>query len=251
MILAAGLTPAWQQILLFDQVRIGQVNRARKAHWAASGKVLNVGLALSALGAECLTLSLLGGAPREEIQRQFREAGANAQWIESAHPTRVCTTILDRSSGQTTELVENAPPATPGELDAFRAAYSEAAAAAPCVVLTGSLPAETPASFYADLLDKTPGRSILDVRGDELLAALEKRPFLVKPNREELAKTLRRELNGDEALRQAMAELHRRARPGLSSRKAPATSGSARRKRPGGSRRRGRTWSTRLVAEIA
>ena len=46
MILAAGLTPAWQQIVEFDGFAVGQVNRARSVHWCASGKVLNVGIAL-------------------------------------------------------------------------------------------------------------------------------------------------------------------------------------------------------------
>ncbi len=47
MIVVAGLSPAWQQILSFDELRWGEVNRARSAHWCASGKVLNVGIALA------------------------------------------------------------------------------------------------------------------------------------------------------------------------------------------------------------
>ena len=52
MILAAGLTPAWQQILSFDQFTLGEVNRARRSVWCGSGKVLNVGCALRQLGSE-------------------------------------------------------------------------------------------------------------------------------------------------------------------------------------------------------
>jgi hypothetical protein len=39
VIIAAGLTPAWQQMLVFDGVRVGEVNRAREAYWCSSGKV--------------------------------------------------------------------------------------------------------------------------------------------------------------------------------------------------------------------
>ena len=49
MILAAGLSPAWQQIMTLAELRIGEVNRARDVQWCASGKVLNVGLALHRL----------------------------------------------------------------------------------------------------------------------------------------------------------------------------------------------------------
>ena len=51
MILAAGLTPAWQQILSFRRFIPGEVNRAEQSIWCGSGKVLNVGCALHHLGA--------------------------------------------------------------------------------------------------------------------------------------------------------------------------------------------------------
>jgi fructose-1-phosphate kinase PfkB-like protein len=78
------------------------------------------------------------------------------------------------------------------------------------VVLTGSLPASTPLTFYRDLLETTTARAVLDVRGPELLAALPCRPWLVKPNREELALTLGYALSNDRELTAAMQEINRR-----------------------------------------
>src|SRR5690242_9889208 len=92
-ILAAGLSPAWQQILAFDAFHIGEVNRAHETHACASGKVLNVGLALHRLGANVRTLSLIGGAAAEQIKDEFAAAGAAGCWIDAASPTRVCTTV--------------------------------------------------------------------------------------------------------------------------------------------------------------
>src|SRR5512146_2770770 len=104
MILAAGLTPAWQQIVLLDALHPGEVNRAREVHWCASGKVLNVALALHHLGAEVQSLSLAGGPHGEAIRREFARSGIAARWIESAAPTRVCTTLLGTANHTTTEL---------------------------------------------------------------------------------------------------------------------------------------------------
>ncbi len=87
-------------------------------------------------------------------------------------------------------------------------AFVEMAAHANVVVLTGSLPDGVPSSFYADLLDRTRGQAILDVRGPELLAALAHRPLVVKPNREELAKTVGHELHSDADLLSAMHRLN-------------------------------------------
>jgi 1-phosphofructokinase family hexose kinase len=208
VILAAGLTPAWQQILRFERLEPGEVNRAAESVWCASGKVLNVGIALAQLGAASKTISPLGGPAKAAIEQEFADLGVPRRWIESSSPTRVCTTLLDEATGTTTELVENAKPLPPAELDALRAAFSEEASQASVVVLTGSLPAGTPSTFYLDLLKTTRALAVVDARGPELLAALECEPLIVKPNREELSRTVGRSLDDDRALLDAMRELN-------------------------------------------
>jgi tagatose 6-phosphate kinase len=207
VILAAGLTPAYQQMLVFEHLRLGEVNRAQEVFKCASGKVLNVGLALHHLGGPNLTLALIGGVEGESIDREFTSLGINRRWVWSSKPTRTCTTILERSSGITTELVENAAPADSAQLDQFVAAYNEVAGQARIVVLSGSLPSGTPKTLYRDLIGGTRASIILDASGQELLAALPLRPFCVKPNREELGKTLGRELRTEDDLRNAIREV--------------------------------------------
>lgn len=215
MIFVAGLTPAWQQIAVLDRLQTGEVNRAREVHWCASGKVLNVGLALTHLKSQVLvasrTLSLIGSGPANVAMRHdMQQRGVDVRWVDATAPQRVCTTLLDRQSGSTTEIVENFPPATQQELDAFVTAFAEEAAQPEVqfVVLTGSLPQGAPPDFYLTLLEQTDAKTILDFRGPELLAALARKPFLVKPNREELGHTVGRVLVDDADVWQAMAELN-------------------------------------------
>ncbi|MGO8752475.1 MAG: 1-phosphofructokinase family hexose kinase [Thermoguttaceae bacterium] len=210
MILSAGLTPAWQQILVFDHFCYGEVNRAKEAHWCASGKVFNAGIAVHRLGGPSLTLATVGGPPRVEIDREFAQMGAPHRWVVTETATRICTTILDRATGTITELVENGRPLAPRELDEFHRAYAETAAAAQITVITGSLPGGTPVSFYRKLVECTPGPVVLDFRGEGLLSALDRQPYVVKPNREELAGTLGRPITTDDDLRDAMHCLNRR-----------------------------------------
>jgi len=214
-VLAAGLSPAWQQILVFDEFRTGEVNRAREVHWCASGKVLNVGIALAHLGRmeegfEPRTLSVIGGPARAPIEQELTELGVGCRWIETGRATRICTTIVDRGTARTTELVENAPPISADEIERFREAFQAEAGGADVVVLTGSLPAGVPATFFEELLQNTTARTILDIRGPELLGALACRPFLVKPNREELGQTFNREFKTDADLHAAMCQLNER-----------------------------------------
>lgn len=212
MIVVAGLTPAWQKTLRFDALQLGEVNRAAESIWCASGKVLNVGIAVARLGGNSKTICPVGGPAREAFEREFAALKIDVDWIATLEPTRVCTTLLDAATGTMTELVENARPMSAAELQAYREAYARSAANAGVAVWTGSLPVDTPKSFYRELADVTPGRVIVDARGPELLALFDgpKKPFLVKPNREELAATVGRPLVDDADLQRAMRELNDR-----------------------------------------
>jgi 1-phosphofructokinase family hexose kinase len=210
VILVAGLTPAWQQTLVFDHFRFGEVNRAVEAHWCASGKVFNAGIATHLLGGPSLTLATVGGTVRNEIERDFQSLAASYRWVETAAATRVCTTILDRATGTMTELVENGRPITAEELAAFRQAYAEEVARADVAVVIGSLPAGTSESLYRDLLAVTRCPAVLDFRGEGLLGVLDLKPYVVKPNREELARTVGRPLENDAELLAGMRWLNER-----------------------------------------
>lgn len=210
MILSAGLTPAWQQIMIFDAFRYGEVNRASEVHWYAQGKVLNAGIAVHHLGGPSLTLATVGGPPLAQIDREFSELGIPHRWVVTESATRVCTTILDRTTGVMTELVENGKTLRPEELNEFRRAYAEEAANASVAIIAGSLPMGTPNSFYRELVERTPCPVVLDFRGEGLMTTLDLRPLVVKPNREELAQTVGQPLEDDRQLVDAMRSLNRR-----------------------------------------
>jgi len=210
VILSAGLSPAWQQILVFDNYRHGEVNRAKQAHWVASGKVFNAGLAAHHLGGPSLTLATVGGPPLEQISKEFDSLGLKYRWVETQAATRVCTTVIERDSGIITELVEEGRPVTGEELDRFVEAYTEEAARAKVAVLIGSFPAGTPDDFYSRLIERTSCPTIIDARCEPLLLALRHKPLLVKPNREELGHTVGRVLDDDDDLVAAMKEINSR-----------------------------------------
>ncbi len=208
MILSAGLTPAWQQILVFDAFRYGEVNRAAEVHWCASGKVFNAGIGVHHLGAKSLTLATAGGPLLVLIRAEMGSLGVPLDVVETECSTRVCTTILDRATGTMTELVENGRPVTDSELDRYAARFAETVAKAEALILIGTLPHGTPSSYYRRLLCRASCPSVLDFRGEGLLGVLDLQPTVVKPNREELAQTVGRQLGTDDALLDAMRSLN-------------------------------------------
>jgi fructose-1-phosphate kinase PfkB-like protein len=155
-------------------------------------------------------LTLVGGPAGARLRDDVGRLGIPARYIDCANETRTCTTILDLAQSTATELVPNSAEVTALEQEAFIAAFAEEGTVATTVVLIGSLPLGTRAELYDDLLRRTPGKFILDARGPELLAALPLEPFLVKPNRNELAATLGRDLSTDTALAVAMNDLNQR-----------------------------------------
>ena len=72
------------------------------------------------------------------------------------------------------------------------------------VVQTVSLPEGVPSSFYRELLDRTSGRAVMDVRGPDSRWHSRRWPLVVKPNREELAKTFGHTLETEAELLAAM-----------------------------------------------
>lgn len=217
MIVAAGLTPAWQFMLGFEHLELGEVNRARDAFWLASGKVLNVARALACLQQPVRAVALVGGATGAAIQADWARAGWQAAWVPATHPTRVCTTLREAALQRVTELVENAGPVSAAELEEFTVTVAAQAGQAAALVLAGSLPRGTPPTFYQQVIARARAARatttatklpvVLDARGDELLAALAAGVEVVKPNRSELAQTVGYAVDEERSLLAAMNEL--------------------------------------------
>jgi len=81
VILSAGLTPAWQQALVFDRFNVGEVNRASEVAWSASGKVFNAAIGVHSLGGPSRVLATVGGPALPSIEADFARLGIPHRWI--------------------------------------------------------------------------------------------------------------------------------------------------------------------------
>ena len=99
--------------------------------------------------------------------------------------------LFDASTGQITEVNESGTSVPEEALKQMEGLCVKWAKKSRAMILTGSLPPGCPAEFYAGVMEiirrEAPNcRLIVDAEGEKLMAALEKNPFLVKPNRYEL-----------------------------------------------------------------
>lgn len=206
MILCVGTTPVLQRTMIFDRVVIDAVNRAIAVEISTGGKSLNVARAAATLDAQPLACGFAGGDSGRQIRRLLDKRAIAHEFVDVPETqTRTCVTIIDRTSGAATELIEE-PQAVAGEYwRQLAEKYSLLAARARVIVLSGTLAPGGPEDFYAQCVTQAAGAPVIvDAQGAALRLAMERRPYLVKPNRAELAATLKITIDSDASLRDAM-----------------------------------------------
>ena len=190
--LVVCLNPVIQNTLVFGSLRKGEVNRSAEHRIDASGKGVNVARVLRQAGGAAVHLSQLGGPTRDWFLALCAADGIEARWAESGSEIRVCTTVIDRSDGSATELVQEARRVGDGTFARVLAEYESALPGCDAVVLSGTkasgYPDETMPTL-ASLAARSGKALFLDLKGKDLLACLPSRPLVAKPNLEELLQT--------------------------------------------------------------
>ena len=210
MIICLGATPALQRVMTFERLKFDEVNRASATTASIAGKSINVAKVLSALGERVIAAGFVGGTPGATMRQELDRRGIAHDFIDVAPPTRTCVTVIDRSSGAQTELVEESQPVDPMAYEQLFHRLDALLPGASLLVLSGTLTPGAPMGFYArctQLAREHRVRTIIDAHGVELIQAIRHGANLVKPNRSELARMLEVDPADASALRQAATRL--------------------------------------------
>lgn len=203
-ILSLGITPALQRTLEFDRFESGAVNRARTVTYSAAGKAVNVGMALATLGRAAWVTGFNGGATGRRVEDDARGRGAWPAFTGMRGATRVCDTIVDRATGQVTELVEEAPAVCEEEWKTFEADNLERMRACGALIISGTVPpALAGRRVFQPFAERAAAAGMpwmIDSHRGDLLAVLGLRPTVVKMNRHELETTFGERTPDDRAL---------------------------------------------------
>jgi 1-phosphofructokinase len=217
MIVTLTLNPSLDRTLELPVLERGRVLRAAAAHLDPGGKGVNVTRALLANGFESCAVLPCGGPEGQELARMLAADQVAAAAVPVAGHTRSNITLVERTTGTVTKINEPGGALTAAEFDGVAAAVLDRVHTADWVVLCGSLPPGLGPDTYADLTRRfaTAGAQVaVDTSGPALRAALAAEPDLVKPNREELAEAVGRDLPDLAAVveaAQALRELGARA----------------------------------------
>ena len=186
MIYTVTFNPSLDYVVQVDDFAVGEINRTRTESIYPGGKGINVSLVLQNLGLPSVALGFTAGFSGAEIERLLQEAGCRCDFIAAkAGYSRINTKII---SDAETALNGQGPQLSEAELAALfnklrRLTQDDV------LVLAGSIPASLPDNIYEqilELLQPVGTRVVVDATGDLLLKVLKYRPFLIKPNHEEL-----------------------------------------------------------------
>ena len=200
MIYTVTFNPALDYILRVGQLCPGKLHRAESDVFAVGGKGINVSRVLKNLGVHSVATGFIAGEVGDVICRMLDGQGVAHDFIRVGRQSRVNVKIKGKEE---TEINASGPDIPREALEALAKKLSGVPADS-VLVLAGSVPASLPKDIYERLLAalaRPDLRVVADASGELLLDVLPFRPWLIKPNRDELDETFGRHMRSvDEAL---------------------------------------------------
>jgi 1-phosphofructokinase len=198
MILTVTPNPSVDRALDVQDLEVGEVNRALRAHLDAGGKGINISRAFVLHGIDTVAVFPAGGPDGALLTSELTTRQVTVEPVPIEGTIRSNITLVD-AAGETTKINAPGPTLSGDEREALLAAVdTHLAGDVSWVVGAGSLPAGVGADFYVQVADRATAKGVrfaLDTSGEPFAAAAAAGGMsLIKPNEEELGDLLGREL---------------------------------------------------------
>lgn len=188
-IITLTLAPAFDLHCTADALALDHENLATLTRRDAGGKGVNISRALHSYGVESTAVLALGEENGDTFLEAVTQEGLHALPIRTPGRIRENVTV-HTANGRETRLSFTPVAAHPALLPALFRVWEEQCTPGSILTLTGRLPdGITPAALREPLLAlRARGvRVVIDSRSYSLSDLIEARPFLIKPNEEEIA----------------------------------------------------------------
>lgn len=209
MIVTLTPNPSVDRAVTVASLDRGEVLRAASSRVDPGGKGVNVGRAVTAMGAPATVVVPSGGPEGALFQALLSQTGVAAEVVPIQGSVRMNISVLE-PGGETTKLNETGPVLSVAEVTHLLSAALAPATAGVWIAGCGSLPPGSPADLYATLVRKARAqgaRVAIDSSGAAFAAAVAAVPTLIKPNRSELAELVGQPLDTMGAVIDSATEL--------------------------------------------
>jgi len=203
------LNPALDLTGSLDVLNVGSVSLVKQGSLHAACKGVDVAKVLSDLGAKVTVTGFLGRDNQELFCQLFDQMAAIDEFVRVDGATRINVKLVEQS-GEVSDINFPGVEVTPLAIEQFERTLERLAADHDYFVLAGSLPQGISPALCASWIEKlhSMGKKVLfDSSRDALKAGLDAKPWLIKPNDEELSQFVGRELHTPEQCQAAAAQL--------------------------------------------
>jgi fructose-1-phosphate kinase PfkB-like protein len=176
--------------MIFDQFDEGEVNRAKKVYFDASGKGVNCCRVLSQIGHSNILLTHVGDKNHEEMIELCNKDFVKLAYCLAPGKSRTCTTVI--SSNSVSELVEEAHDVNSEVQRNIEILFEKNIESVDSLIITGTKPKGYSGHLYPSFVFKAKELNkfvLLDLKGADLINSLKYRPDVIKPNLSEFVKT--------------------------------------------------------------
>lgn len=188
MLTTVTLNAAVDTTYTVENFTLDQVNRVGTKRAIPGGKGINVARIANTLGTDVQATGFVAGQNGKFIQHELVREGIRNNFLEVDGESRICLAIIDPVANTQTELLENGPVVSEDIFNRFAQHLLAITTESSVLVFSGSLPGGLAPDSYAKLIEMLPDKKvILDTSGPALKAGIAARPFMVKPNEDELA----------------------------------------------------------------
>lgn len=203
MIYTLTVNPSIDYIVDVSNFNAGGLNRTTAEKINAGGKGINVSIVLNNLGIETCALGFVAGFTGAEIEEQLRQMHIKTDFIhikKGFSRINVKLRSFCPNAASTASTATNTAPAETeinGQGPQILPVYIEELLQKlqilqndDTLVLAGSIPGTLPKTFYSQIMQSLQNKKInfvVDATKELLTRTLEYKPFLIKPNLQELA----------------------------------------------------------------
>ncbi len=190
MIYTVTLNPSLDYVVRVPDLEPGNLHRTESEALYVGGKGINVSAVLKQLGVESICLGFTGGFTGGEIMTRLQDMGIASDFVTVAKGMSRINVKLKSKETMETEINGQGPEIDTPELELLRQKL-ERLRDGDILVLSGSAPGKLIDRdyVYANICDRLKNRKyklVVDSEGMLLRNTLRYRPFLIKPNLQEL-----------------------------------------------------------------
>jgi len=209
VIYTVTLNPSIDYVVRLDKLVNGITNRTKSEEYYYGGKGINVSCVLAELDVDSTAYGFVAGFTGEAIEKGIRNDRIITDFIKLKHG--ISRINIKIKAGEETEINCQGPHIEDRELERLlqkidRIANNDT------LIIAGSVPNTIPDDIYEKMLDRIKQKNvriIVDATKKLLVNSLKYKPFLIKPNRQELSEIFDVEIKTESDIESYAKELQK------------------------------------------